>query len=553
MKRHAADRPVEGDLVYTATQDVCPHCGRVLAVYQNDARRVQGLDAMFWMRRRDKRCRPDCPGPRPIWYATRDLRVVLPQRIYGLDVTLTVGERHLLDGVPLGRITADLNARGVPIDQRHTGRVFRDFVALTQLARGTDEAVKARLRAQGGVVLMCDGVQFDDRSPVLYLVWDAISGEPLFGARKRYRGMDDLVPLLEHARDMGVPIVGVVTDKEKGLVPAVKEVFPDVPYQFCHTHFLKNCAKPLQEDLAKLQASVQRRAEAVHTVSKLIAHDDDEPHVPPSAPMSEADLVREVCDLARANSRVSGKAPLDPAELKRHERLVALHAFIGEAKMKPGPDGRPGTWPLLDRLEQALAPTWHETRVAGRVGRHTDILRSVAHELSNDPDREDRPESAVEAQARFEACLAELAADTPRTGLAAPTGAFIDSILERYERYREHLFVCFDDGRIPATTNSLEGFFGRTKSTLRRAGGAGSTTNTVVANLGAEVLVAYQFVRRPGALAAIRSPDATATAFAVASRGVRSAEAPGIHRRSLIRRFDHQIEKLRDGWSFTGA
>ena len=39
---------------------------------------------------------------------------------------------------------------------------------------------------------MCDGVQFDDRSPVLYLVWDSLSGTPLFGERKQYRGEEDL-------------------------------------------------------------------------------------------------------------------------------------------------------------------------------------------------------------------------------------------------------------------------------------------------------------------------------------------------------------------------
>lgn len=95
----------------------------------------------------------------------------------------------------------------MPIDQRHTGRVFRDCMALAELARGDDAALQARLRAQGGIVLMCDGVQFDDRSPVLYLSWDAISGTPLFRERKPDRGEDDLVPLLERVRAMRVPIL----------------------------------------------------------------------------------------------------------------------------------------------------------------------------------------------------------------------------------------------------------------------------------------------------------------------------------------------------------
>lgn len=395
MLRHPRGRPRGQDRVYTAFEERCPDCGRVLPIYQVDSRLVEGLDVACWMRRRDKRCRRDCPGARPIFYAPRDLRLVLPRRIYGLDVTLHVGERHLLDGVALARITRDLKERGVPIDQRHTGRVFRDFLALTMLQRGDEAALQTRLRSQGGMVLMCDGVQFEDRSPVLYIVWDAISGEPLFGERKPYRGEDDLVPLLKRVRAMDVPVIGIVTDKEKGLVPAVQQVFPGVPYQYCQHHFLKNCAKPLQTDLTALQASVRRRADEVREIGKRLASaattmlaptGDAEgtivqsaedagknvrsgelpaasasppepsstspplpasltaPTLPPvpsstasSTVLTEQSLVRELSELVRVNSRVSGKAPLDPPELKRHQRLEELRSFVKDARKKRQP------------------------------------------------------------------------------------------------------------------------------------------------------------------------------------------------------------------------
>ncbi len=336
MRLQHTDRPFGPALVYTALEADCPVCGRRLPVVQDDKRRVQGLDYQFWLHRRDKRCWKECPGERPLFRAPRDLRVNLPGRIYGLDVTLHVGERHLADGVSQSQIMRDLNVRGLPIHQRTVGRIFRDFVALTSLVGGDDEALCARLREQGGVVLMCDGVQFEDRSPVLYVVWDAMSGEPLFGERKLYRGEEDLVPLLEGVRDMNVPIIGVVTDKEKGLVPAVKHVFPSVPYQFCHTHFLKNCAKPLQGDTKALGESVRRRADEVRKIGKRVAKsrsaseaDDDK-----GGGLSEGALVQEVAELVRVNSKVSGKAPLDPPELKRHKRLEEIRAVVSDARKK---------------------------------------------------------------------------------------------------------------------------------------------------------------------------------------------------------------------------
>jgi hypothetical protein len=334
MRLQHADRPFGPELTYTALEDTCPDCGQTLPVYQDDKRRVQGLEYQFWLHRRDKRCGKSCPGPRPLFRAPRDLRVNLPGRIYGFDVTLYIGEHHLGDGLSQERITRDLNSQGLPLHQRTTGRILRDFVALTSLVGGDDMALCNRLRAQGGIVLMCDGVQFEDRSPVLYLVWDALSGEPLFGERKLYRGEEDLIPLLEGVREMNVPVLGVVTDKEKGLVPAVQHVFPDVPYQFCHTHFLKNCARPLQSDTSALGQSVRRRAEEVRMIGKEVAKSTEAKPTEDAGGLSEQELVQEVAELVRVNSRVSGKAPLEPPELNRHDRLEQIRATVEEARKR---------------------------------------------------------------------------------------------------------------------------------------------------------------------------------------------------------------------------
>lgn len=220
---------------------------------------------------------------------------------------------------------------------------------------------------------------------------------------------------------------------------------------------------------------------------------------------------------------------------------------------KNGASGEPSEWPWLDHLEKALDPTWHEARTAGRVLRHTQIIRGVAHELSNAPDRADRPANAAEAKARLDAYLQDLATHTPRAGLAAATGAFIDNLRARVGRYGDHLFVCFDDSRIPATTNTLEGFFGAVKSTLRRALGAGSTTNTVVTNLGADVLVAYQYLRRPDAMAGVRAPVAAPADFSATRTKLDRGEASSVRRRSMVRNFDQHVDRLRDAWEATGG
>lgn len=366
MKRAVGQKPAEL-VVVTALEEVCPACGGGLDITQHRHRWIERLDGYLHVIRRDRSCRESlCPGPRKVFHAREDLRLGFPYRTFGLDVMLAVGERHLR-GESLSAIQRDLCARGIVIDQRHTGRVFRDFLAISDIALGDDEERRTELRDQGGIVLMCDGVQFDDRAPVLYVTWDAISGTPLFSERKPFRGEDDLRPILERVKAMGVPVIAIVSDKEKGLVPAVEAVFPDVPYQFCQTHFLKNCAKPLEKELSALGASVVRRATRVHKIAKKINDAEraarvaqekqqttaasvpeklekklgGEPATVPAtegAALPDVEFAKEVCELARQNSRVSGKAPLAPPELERHERLEELRALVEEDREKKGRD-----------------------------------------------------------------------------------------------------------------------------------------------------------------------------------------------------------------------
>jgi hypothetical protein len=195
----------------------------------------------------------------------------------------------------------------------------------------------------------------------------------------------------------------------------------------------------------------------------------------------------------------------------------------------------------------ALEPTWHEARTAGRVRRHTDILRGIARELSNAPDRADRPKTAAEAKERFEDYL-EVLATTPRSGLAAATGAFVDDLIDRYDRYSDHLFHCFDDPRIPATSNDLEGFFGASKRTLRKVLGCGSTTNSVVSNLSAEALVAYHQMQQSGALAKLAHLTSSPADFLKARASISKGEAPGIRQRSMVRHLDRHVIRLRQRW-----
>lgn len=144
--------------------------------------------------------------------------------------------------------------------------------------------------------------------------------------------------------------------------------------------------------------------------------------------------------------------------------------------------------------------------------------------------------------------LTKLQRDTPRRGLSAKLAAFVDDLVERVGRYGPHLYPCFDDPRIPATTNELEGYFGVGKRTVRKAVGAGSTSNSVMTNLGQEVLLALQQVRRSPAGIELAEPLDRA-AYQKARANLDKLEQPARLRRSQARDPSKYIRNLLDRWA----
>lgn len=141
-------------------------------------------------------------------------------------------------------------------------------------------------------------------------------------------------------------------------------------------------------------------------------------------------------------------------------------------------------------------------------------------------------------------------AEAPRKGLGAATSEFVDKISKIYERYGFRIFACFDDPRIPATTNELERFFGTSKSQLRHALGTASTAGGVAQNLGADYLMALAFaLTRPASKLLAELENVTERDFEAARESVASAEQTSILRRSRRRLPQSHLDRLLKRWA----
>ena len=330
---------------FTASQDVCPEDGSRLWIVQHRRRIVHGLDESIAATFRDTRCmREDCPLHDRRYRPAEESMLVLPKMSFGLDVVTAVGSMRMREDASFPKIHARLVERGVPIAPMTVQYVLRYYLALTSCVAGrVDQKLLRKLRRQGGIIPVVDGVQFGEGDPVLYLIVDALSRRPLFGQEFMARAARDLVPFIAQLKDIGVPILGVVSDREKALVPAIAEALPGVKHQLCQLHYVGNVAKPMDEDMKALGAEIRQTEEDLRRYERTLLRDKrkaDEKGEPPAADLG---VSLELAEAARAEARRAARAPFDPPALRRHEGLEAVREAVHEARQKKGAPGTTST------------------------------------------------------------------------------------------------------------------------------------------------------------------------------------------------------------------
>jgi hypothetical protein len=137
----------------------------------------------------------------------------------------------------------------------------------------------------------------------------------------------DLAVLLRAVRQtVQVPIVGVISDGQLSIRGAVAEVFPEVPHQLCHFHYLREAAKPIYEADRHAKKELKKRVRGVRPIERRLEGRGD----------PEAEVVRGYCAAVRSALTDDGRPPLDASGLKLHDRLSAIAASL-EQGAKRGP------------------------------------------------------------------------------------------------------------------------------------------------------------------------------------------------------------------------
>jgi len=275
-----------------------------------------------------RRChQPDCPRRLAPYRPEQEGRYALPQHEFGLDVIALVGSLRYAEHKSVPEIHQRLRDRGLLVCQRTVTNLLDRYDELLAVTLTDKSRLATLLVEQGRVILAIDGRQPDVGHEVLWVLRDCLSGEVLLARSLLSGRQEDLAGLLTQVKDnLTVPIAGVVSDGQLSIRKAVARALPEVPYQLCQFHYLREAARPLYEADRHAKKELKKRVRGVRPIERQLEGRTD----------PEAEVIRGYCDAVRSALTDDGRPPLEASGLKLHDRLSAIEASLERVGEKRG-------------------------------------------------------------------------------------------------------------------------------------------------------------------------------------------------------------------------
>jgi hypothetical protein len=258
--------------------ETCPRCGSPLKPRRpwHTQKTIQTLQGPVWMAGKSKEClNPDCANQGEHYYASPVGMGSLPHSTYGLDVLALIGWEHEHNHRQLVEIQRELNQRGVEINERNTGKLYRQFLALLSASsQSTQAGLAATAEKYGGVIWAVDALQPEGHIRLLYVLYEVLSGQAIAVLQGEKIGEEELSAWLKPYQAMPFQVLATLSDGEVTLVTALKGCWPQVPHQRCQTHFLNNLSEAVLSYDDELRKNMRQDLGGLPKVPQLTA---DEP------------------------------------------------------------------------------------------------------------------------------------------------------------------------------------------------------------------------------------------------------------------------------------
>src|SRR5262249_40414119 len=341
-------------LIYHPELLTCPHCGDVLVMcnYLAWDKTVQTLERVLSVASRPGRCpHTTCLGSRMRLLSATAQRLALPGSTYGYDVLVRIAWWRQEYRATYREIHTEL-ASQIRISESHVGYLYQQ-VYLPLLAcheRQHRDHLAQIAQEQGGLIIALDGLAPHGGEPQIWFIRELTSGFTLRSGWLAQQDQPTFEAFLKPLKHLDWPMLAVLSDKQKGLVPAVATVLPQSRHQFCQAHYLRNLAEPLAEADAAFKMALRQSGRqqvgrvlrrdsrtapgqgGVLTVTGLVPSPLEKPTAPAAprlppgdtltVPESKADeVIAPLLRHTRYLLTLKGRPPLRLAGMETYERL----------------------------------------------------------------------------------------------------------------------------------------------------------------------------------------------------------------------------------------
>jgi len=220
---------------------------------------VQTLCGPIRLAGRSKKCEnPRCSHAGKHYYASGVWLISLPYSTYGLDVLAYIGWQHEHEHKQLVEIQRALNVRGVQVNERTVGKLYRQFLALLGALQAPQrEKLEEAVAEHGGLIWAMDALQPEGCGSLLYVLYEVLSATPVAALQAEHLTAAELAVWLTPYRELGFPVLATLSDGEEMLAAAFRRSWPDAPHQHCQMHFLGNLVEDVLKEDDRLRQNMR--------------------------------------------------------------------------------------------------------------------------------------------------------------------------------------------------------------------------------------------------------------------------------------------------------
>jgi len=493
----------ETRLMCSCELECCPNCkGRMKVAYVSGPKLVQTMRGTIGITHLAKRCAdPRCAGYSVKWKSAYWQQIAPRCCTYGYDVIAQVGWERQTGKETFATIQARL-VKQMQISESQVRSLYHErylpLLACHERQFG-DKLREIALRT--GLILTLDGLAPEGGEAQLWVVRELTSGLTLRSGWLAKQDETTFVNFLQPIADLKLPVAGILSDKQRGLVPAVGVVFPQVKYGFCQVHYLGNAAEPVAEADEAMKVALRQevrtelgdliRQEKVESCGVLTVTGLVPSPAPEVVPVDPLQTREQACETIRQDLQrrirylltLKGRPPLRLAGIEMFERLQEVKDCLDRLTAQH-PD------PLLTQLQQGLQNALQTSQS------DYAILHQAAHwleEISALLDPQDKP---VRSGAQVKQALSEYLDKIQVESQTDPKlQVFFHTIQKTTHSYAPGLFHCYDVPGLPRTNNDRESEFRNLNRRLLSTTGQKGLTKRLLQREGA-----WELIPRPDSM-----------------------------------------------------